>query len=112
MAHAHCHVPADREAQAAEHLDLGDSFDVVERFPDQLRELLVVRHGRDIVSLRIWQVVCAHLVLGDEMREGSAMQRLAWKDLSSPGATLASGVSAGSLTGLLIGGVGGAAMFF
>ena len=41
------------------------------------------------------------------MREGSAMQRLTWQDLSSPGATLASGVSAGFLTGLLIGGVGG-----
>ncbi len=41
------------------------------------------------------------------MREGSAMQRLTWQDLSSPGATLASGVSAGFLTGLLVGGVGG-----
>ena len=41
------------------------------------------------------------------MREGSAMRRLTWQDLSSPGATLASGVSAGFLTGLLIGGVGG-----
>jgi hypothetical protein len=41
------------------------------------------------------------------MRDGSAMQRLTWQDLSSPGATLASGVSAGFVSGLLIGGVGG-----
>ncbi len=41
------------------------------------------------------------------MGEGAAMQRLTWQDLASPGATLASGVSAGFLTGLLIGGVGG-----
>ena len=46
------------------------------------------------------------------MREGSAMQRLTWNDLSSPGATLASGVSAGFLTGLLIGGVGGRLAMF
>jgi hypothetical protein len=41
------------------------------------------------------------------MRDGSAMQRLTWQDLSSPGATLASGVSAGFVSGLLIGGAGG-----
>ena len=35
------------------------------------------------------------------------MRRLEWQDLSSPGATLASGVSAGFVSGLLIGGVGG-----
>jgi hypothetical protein len=41
------------------------------------------------------------------MRDGSTMQRLTWQDLSSPGATLASGVSAGFVSGLLIGGAGG-----
>ena len=41
------------------------------------------------------------------MRDGSAMQRLTWQDLASPGATLASGVSAGFISGVLIGGVGG-----
>ena len=46
------------------------------------------------------------------MRDGSAMQRLTWQDLASPGATLASGVSAGFLTGLLIGGVGGRLAMF
>lgn len=35
------------------------------------------------------------------------MQRLEWQDLSSPGATLAAGVSGGFVSGLLIGGVGG-----
>jgi hypothetical protein len=46
------------------------------------------------------------------MRDGSAMQRLTWQDLSSPGATLASGVSSGFLAGLLIGGVGGRLAMF
>ncbi|MGZ4132560.1 MAG: hypothetical protein ACXVWF_05905 [Actinomycetota bacterium] len=35
------------------------------------------------------------------------MQRLEWRDLASPGATLASGVTAGFVCGVLIGGVGG-----
>ena len=35
------------------------------------------------------------------------MQRITWSDLPSPGATLASGVSSGFVSGLLIGGVGG-----
>jgi hypothetical protein len=46
------------------------------------------------------------------MRDGSAMQRLTWRDLSSPGATLASGVTGGFVTGLLIGGVGGRLAMF
>src|SRR5512143_429212 len=41
------------------------------------------------------------------MGHGHAMQRLEWQDLSSPGATLAAGVSGGFVSGLLIGGVGG-----
>ena len=40
------------------------------------------------------------------------MQRLTWQDLSSPGATLASGVSSGFVAGLLIGGVGGRTAMF
>jgi hypothetical protein len=36
-----------------------------------------------------------------------AMQPLTWRDLRSPGATLASGVTGGFLPGVLIGGVGG-----
>ena len=35
------------------------------------------------------------------------MQQVTWRDLSSPGATLASGVTGGFVSGLLIGGVGG-----
>ncbi len=35
------------------------------------------------------------------------MQRLTWQDLAPSGATLASGVSAGFISGVLIGGVGG-----
>jgi hypothetical protein len=46
------------------------------------------------------------------MRDGSAMRRLTWQDLASPGATLASGVSAGFISGLLIGGVGGRLAMF
>jgi hypothetical protein len=41
------------------------------------------------------------------MRHGLAMQQLTWRDLRSPGATLAAGVTGGFLPGLLIGGVGG-----
>jgi hypothetical protein len=41
------------------------------------------------------------------MRDGSAVQRLTMSDLSSPGATLAAGVTSGFFAGLLIGGVGG-----
>ena len=39
--------------------------------------------------------------------DSRSMQRLQWRDLASPGATLASGVTAGFACGLLIGGVGG-----
>jgi hypothetical protein len=46
------------------------------------------------------------------MRDGSAMKQLTWQDLSSPGATLAAGVSSGSVAGLLIGGVGGRLAMF
>ena len=46
------------------------------------------------------------------MSDGSAMQRLTWRDLASPGATLASGVSSGFVCGLLIGGVGGRLAMF
>jgi len=42
------------------------------------------------------------------MRDGSAMQeQLTWRDYSRPGATLASGVTAGFVCGVVIGGVGG-----
>jgi hypothetical protein len=47
------------------------------------------------------------LVPEGDMRDGSAVQRLTMSDLSSPGATLASGVTGGFVSGLLIGGVGG-----
>jgi hypothetical protein len=40
------------------------------------------------------------------------MRRLEWQDLSSPGATLAAGVTSGFVTGLLIGGVGGRMAMF
>ena len=40
------------------------------------------------------------------------MQRLTWRDLPSPGATLASGVTGGFVCGLLIGGVGGRLAMF
>jgi hypothetical protein len=40
------------------------------------------------------------------------MQRLTWQDLASPGATLAAGVTSGSVAGLLIGGVGGRMAMF
>lgn len=46
------------------------------------------------------------------MRDGSAVQRLTMSDLSRPGATLASGVTGGFVTGLLIGGVGGRLAMF
>ena len=39
--------------------------------------------------------------------DSRSMPRLEWRDLASPGATLASGVTAGFTCGLLIGGVGG-----
>lgn len=41
------------------------------------------------------------------MSDGLAMQRLTWRDLRSPGATLASGVTSGFVFGVLFGGVGG-----
>ncbi len=41
------------------------------------------------------------------MRHGLAMQQLTWRDLASPGATLAAGVTGGFVPGALIGGVGG-----
>jgi hypothetical protein len=41
------------------------------------------------------------------MPDSRSMRRLEWGDLASPGATLASGVTAGSACGVLIGGVGG-----
>ena len=47
------------------------------------------------------------LVPEGDMRDGSAVQRLTMSGLSSPGATLASGVTGGFVSGLLIGGVGG-----
>jgi hypothetical protein len=40
------------------------------------------------------------------------MQQLTWRDLASPGATLASGVSSGFICGVLIGGVGGRLAMF
>jgi hypothetical protein len=40
------------------------------------------------------------------------MQQLTWRDLASPGATLASGVTSGFVCGLLIGGVGGRLAMF
>lgn len=46
------------------------------------------------------------------MRDGLAMQRLTGHDLSSPGATLASGVTGGFVSGLLIAGVGGRLAMF
>jgi hypothetical protein len=46
------------------------------------------------------------------MRDGSATKQLTWQDLSSPGATLAAGVSSGFVSGLLIGGVGGRMAMF
>lgn len=46
------------------------------------------------------------------MRDGFAMQRLTLSDLSSPAATLASGVTGGFVTGLLIGGMGGRTTMF
>ena len=46
------------------------------------------------------------------MRHRLAMQRLTWRDLPSPGATLASGVTGGFVCGLLIGGVGGRLAMF
>lgn len=50
--------------------------------------------------------------LGGDMRDGSAMKQLTWQDLSSPGATLAAGVSSGFVAGLMIGGVGGRIAMF
>lgn len=46
------------------------------------------------------------------MSDGSAMEPLTWRDLDSPGATLASGVTSGFVCGLLIGGVGGRLAMF
>ena len=40
------------------------------------------------------------------------MNQLTWQDLSSPGATLAAGVSSGFVSGVLIGGVGGRTAMF
>ena len=46
------------------------------------------------------------------MRDGANMEQLAWKDLASPGATLAAGVSSGFVSGLLFGGIGGRVAMF
>ena len=46
------------------------------------------------------------------MRDGAEMEQLAWKDLTSPGATLSAGVSSGFVTGLLFAGIGGRVAMF